>query len=186
MMGGSESTDFLAPAASGENTLVQCENGDYSADIDIARAVPRAPEFPERLDAPSEVETLGVTTIEGLAELLGVDPAATSKAMPVVKADGTLVLALVRGDDRLSESKLLSLFSSDFRPAEEEEIQAVFGAGGGVDFPSMTSLLSGLAGVGAKAPGFDFMRTPNVKKFVLPTVSANSRIALPNVSIASG
>ena len=43
MMGGSESVDFLAPAASGENTLVQCENGDYSADIDIARAVPRAP-----------------------------------------------------------------------------------------------------------------------------------------------
>ncbi len=131
IMGGSESIDFLAPAASGENTLVQCENGDYSADIDIARAVPRAPEFPERLDAPEEIETPGVTTIEGLAELLGIDAAATSKAMPVVKADGTLVLALVRGDDRLSESKLLSVFSSDFRPAEDEEIRAVFGAGGG-------------------------------------------------------
>ncbi|HEU4942017.1 MAG TPA: proline--tRNA ligase [Gaiellaceae bacterium] len=131
MMGGSESVDFLAPAGSGENTLVQCENGDYSADIDIARAVPRAPEFPARLDAPEEVDTPGVTTIEGLAELLGIDAAATSKAMPVVKADGTLVLALVRGDDRLSESKLLSIFSSDFRPAEEEEIRAAFGAGGG-------------------------------------------------------
>ena len=61
----------------------------------------------------------------------GIDAAATSKAMPVVKADGTLVLALVRGDDRLSESKLLSLFSSDFRPADDEEIRAAFGAGGG-------------------------------------------------------
>ena len=48
-----------------------------------------------------------------------------------VKADGTLVLALVRGDDRLSESKLLSLFSSDFRPAEDEEIRKAFGASGG-------------------------------------------------------
>ncbi|HEV2902311.1 MAG TPA: proline--tRNA ligase [Gaiellaceae bacterium] len=131
MMGGSESVDFLAPAGSGENTLVQCERGDYSADIDIARAVPRAPEFPERLDAPAEVETPGVTTIEGLAELLGIDSAATSKAMPVVKADGTLVLALIRGDDRLSESKLLTLFSSDFRPAEDEELREAFGAGGG-------------------------------------------------------
>jgi prolyl-tRNA synthetase len=131
MMGGSESVDFLAPAGSGENTLVQCERGDYSADIDIARAVPRAPEFPERLDAPEEIDTPGVTTIEGLAELLGIDSAATSKAMPVVKADGTLVLALVRGDDRLSESKLLSLFSSDFRPAEDEEIRKAFGANGG-------------------------------------------------------
>jgi prolyl-tRNA synthetase len=131
MMGGSESVDFLAPAGSGENTLVQCERGDYSADIDIARAVPRAPEFPERLDAPEEIDTPGVTTIEGLAELLGIDSAATSKAMPVVKADGTLVLAVVRGDDRLSESKLLSLFSSDFRPAEDEEIRKAFGANGG-------------------------------------------------------
>lgn len=131
LMGGSESVDFLAPAGSGENTLVECEQGDYSADIDIARAVPRAPEFPERLDAPQEIDTPGVTTIEALAELLGIDAAATSKAMPVVKADGTLVLALIRGDDRLSESKLLSLFSSDFRPAEDEEIRKAFGAGGG-------------------------------------------------------
>src|SRR5215218_6876887 len=131
MMGGSESVDFLAPARSGQNTLVQCENGDYSADIDIARAVPRRPEFPARLDAPEEIETPGVTTIEALAELLGVDAAATSKAMPVVKVDGTFVLALLRGDDRLSESKLLSLFSGDFRPAEEEEIRQTFGAGGG-------------------------------------------------------
>src|SRR5881275_1747802 len=37
MMGGSESFDFLAPAGSGENTLVTCENGDYAADIEIAR-----------------------------------------------------------------------------------------------------------------------------------------------------
>ena len=131
MMGGSESVDFLAPASSGENTLVRCERGDYSADIDIARAIPRAPRFPERLDAPEEVDTPGVTTIEDLARLLGIDEAATSKAMPVVKADGTLALALVRGDDRLSESKLVSLFSSDYRPADDEEIRTAFGAGGG-------------------------------------------------------
>jgi prolyl-tRNA synthetase len=131
LMGGSESVDFLAPAGSGQNTLVQCERGDYSADIDIARAVPRAPDFPERLDAPDEIDTPGVTTIEALADLLGIDAAATSKAMPVVKADGTLVLALLRGDDRLSESKLFSLFASDFRPAEDEEIRRAFGAGGG-------------------------------------------------------
>ena len=70
MMGGSESTDYLAPAESGENTLVTCENGDYAADLEIARGIPRGPEFPERLDSPEEVETPGVTTIEALAELL--------------------------------------------------------------------------------------------------------------------
>jgi prolyl-tRNA synthetase len=131
MMGGRESFDFLAPSGSGENILVTCERGDYAADIEIARSVPRAPEFPERLDAPAEVETPGVTTIEGLADFLGIDPAATSKAMPVTKPDGTVVLALVRGDDRLSEAKLLGMLGSTFRAATDDEIRAAFGAGGG-------------------------------------------------------
>ena len=131
IMGGQQSRDFLCPAVSGENTLVTCENGDYAADLEIARGVPRAPEFPDGLDAPSTVETPGVTTIEELAKVLGVDAAATSKAMPVVKPDGTLVLGLVRGDDRLSEPKLLGVLGSSFRPATEEEIRTTFGAGGG-------------------------------------------------------
>jgi prolyl-tRNA synthetase len=130
IMGGKESSGFLAPTGSGENELMRCENGDYFADIEAARGVPRVPELPERLDAPQEIETPGVTTIEALAELLGIDPAATSKAMPVVTGD-RLVLALVRGDDRLSEEKLETLFEASFRPATDEEIRAEFGAGGG-------------------------------------------------------
>jgi len=128
MMGGSESVDYLAPSGSGENTLVTCENGDYAADLEVARAIPRAPEFPERLDAPEPVETPGATTIEALAEMLGIDAAATSKAMPVVKDDGTLVLGLVRGDDRLEEAKLVEALGSGFRGATEEEIRQAFGA----------------------------------------------------------
>jgi prolyl-tRNA synthetase len=132
MMGGKFSVDFLAPSGSGENTLVTCENGDYSADIEVARAIPgRAPVYPEPLDAPEQVETPGVTTIEGLAKFLGIDASATSKAMPVVKDDGTLVLALVRGDDRLSETKLYDALPGSSRPATDEEIRAAFGAGGG-------------------------------------------------------
>jgi len=131
IMGGTESDDFLAPAASGENALVTCENGDYAADMDAAQGVPRRPELPEPLDAPSEVETPGVETIEALADFLAIDAAATSKAMPVVRSGGGLVLALVRGDDRLSEEKLMSALQSDFRPATDDEIRAAFGAGGG-------------------------------------------------------
>jgi prolyl-tRNA synthetase len=130
IMGGKESSGFLAPTGSGENELMRCENGDYFADIEAARGVPRAPELPERLDAPQEIETPGVTTIEALAEHLGIDAAATSKAMPVVTGD-RLVLALVRGDDRLSEEKLETLFEASFRPATDEEIHAAFKAGGG-------------------------------------------------------
>jgi prolyl-tRNA synthetase len=128
MMGGKESFDYLAPTGSGENTLVTCERGDYAADLEIAQGVPRAPEFSERLNAPEPVETPGVTTIDALAELLGVDPAATAKAMPVVKTDGMLVLALIRGDDRLEEAKLAAALGSDLRPAAEDEIREAFRA----------------------------------------------------------
>jgi prolyl-tRNA synthetase len=128
IMGGSESRDFLAPAGSGGNTLVTCENGDYAADLEIAQGIPRAPDFPPPLEAPEEIETLGVTTIQELAELLSVDEAATSKAMPHTKNDGTVVLALVRGDDRLEEAKLLAAVGADVRPSTEDEIRTAFGA----------------------------------------------------------
>ena len=127
MMGGSASMDFLAPAAAGENTLVTCERGDYAADLEIARGIPRAPEFPAALDAPEDVETPGATTIEDLAKMLGIDDAATSKAMPVV-ADGRVVLALVRGDDRLDDMKMVEALGEAVRPATEDEIRETFGA----------------------------------------------------------
>jgi prolyl-tRNA synthetase len=130
IMGGKESLGFLAPTGSGENELMRCENGDYFADIEAARGVPRAPEFPPALTAPEEIETPDVATIDALAEFLEIDPAATSKAMPVVTGD-RLVLALVRGDDRLSEAKLETAFEASFRPATDDEIRDAFGAGGG-------------------------------------------------------
>jgi prolyl-tRNA synthetase len=131
MMGGKESMDYLAPAGSGENTLVTCENGDYAADLEIAQGVPRPAELSEPLESPSEIATPGATTIDALAEQVGIDQSATSKAMPVVTMAGKLVLGLVRGDDRLSEPKLTSVLESDFRPATDEEIRATFGSGGG-------------------------------------------------------
>src|ERR1051326_2410889 len=113
-MGGRESSGFMAPAASGENILVRCENGDYFADYDAARGIPPAPLFPEPLERPEEVETPGVATIEALADFLHVDPAATSKAMPVMAGERP-VLALVRGDDRLSEEKLVTTLGEPYQ-----------------------------------------------------------------------
>ena len=130
IMGGSGSKDFLAPSGSGENTLVTCENGDYAADLEIAEGRPTPADFPEELPGPQEVETPGQRTIEDVSQFLGVDSRATAKAMPVV-SDGRVVLALVRGDDRLNEMKLLQALGEDFRPAEQEEIRKAFGAEGG-------------------------------------------------------
>ena len=130
VMGGKSSLGFLAPTGSGENELMRCENGDYFADAEAARGRPQPADLPPPLAAPELVETPGVGTIEELAELLGIAESATSKALPVVTGD-RLVLALVRGDDRLSPEKLETLFEAAFRPATEDEIRAAFGAGGG-------------------------------------------------------
>jgi len=131
MMGGKESFDFLAPSGAGENTLVTCENGDFAADLEVARGVARAPVFPETLVSTEEVETPGVKTCEALAEFLAIDVAATSKAMPVTTDDGTVVLALVRGDDRIEPAKLDAAVGRPSRPATDDELREAFGASGG-------------------------------------------------------
>jgi prolyl-tRNA synthetase len=131
MMGGSESVDFLAPGGAGENTLVTCENGDFAADLEVARGIPRDPVYPPPLAKPEEVETPGVKTCEALADFLSIDVAATSKAMPVTTDDGTVVLALVRGDDRIEPAKLDTALGRPSRPSTDDEILAAFGASGG-------------------------------------------------------
>ena len=128
-MGGKDSNDFLAPGA-GENFLVRCENGDYAADIEAAHGIPVPADFPAPLAAPEEVETPGMRTIDEVSKFLEVDPRATAKAMPVV-ADGKVVLALIRGDDRLDEAKLAAALGQFVRPAHPEEITETFGADGG-------------------------------------------------------
>jgi prolyl-tRNA synthetase len=130
MMGGEESFDFLAPAGAGENTLVTCENCDFAADIEVARTVARPPTFPGALAAPEEIETPGVKTCEALADFLSIDVAATTKAMPVTTDDG-VVLALIRGDDRIEPAKLDAALGTQSRPSTDEEIRDAFGASGG-------------------------------------------------------
>jgi prolyl-tRNA synthetase len=51
--------------------------------------------------------------------------------MPVTKDDGTVVLALVRGDDRLEPNKLAAALGASSRPSTDDELRAAFGASGG-------------------------------------------------------
>ena len=106
VMGGDLSIEFQAPCAAGEDTIAICEHVRLQGERAGGDAQVAAARLPgERLDAPKEVETPGVETIEDLAAFLKIDPRTTSKAFPVV-ADGQIVLALVRGDHRVNEFKL--------------------------------------------------------------------------------
>ncbi|MEZ5099468.1 MAG: proline--tRNA ligase [Thermoleophilia bacterium] len=140
MMGGTGAHEYMAPCEAGENDVARCEACGYAANVEVAASRPTAPDLPQRRNAPEEVETPGATTIESLAALLGIDPRATAKAMPVVGPDGQLVLGLVRGDHRLHELKLRKVLGGDFRPAHPEEIREAFGADGGSLGPVGVSL----------------------------------------------
>ena len=133
IMGGKFSVDFLAPSGSGENTLVTCENGDYAADIEVARGDPRATRCCRTaLGAPQEIETPGVTTIDGLAEFL--DDRRDGDVEGDARGEGRRhARPRTRARRRPAErdEALRRAPRAGSRPATDDEIRAAFGASGG-------------------------------------------------------
>ena len=127
MMGGRGAHEFMAPSPAGEDRIAVCSGCDYAANVELARSAPNPATLPERRDAPEEIATPGITTIESLAEHLGIDQTATAKAMVVVR-DGEVVLGLLRGDHRLHELKMAKALGGGYRPATPAEIEQAFGA----------------------------------------------------------
>src|SRR5260221_5080933 len=81
MMGGSGADEYMAPCAAGENEVALAPG--YAANVEVASAQARAVSLPAGLDAPEEVSTPGLTTVDGVAGALGVDTAAVLQAYPV-------------------------------------------------------------------------------------------------------
>ena len=105
MMGGYGGEEFVAPSPNGEAELVPLLELRLRRERRGGGARRRArPSSRRAWTRRRRSRRRAITTIEGLAEFLGVDPAATAKAMPIV-VGGKVVLALVRGDHRLHELK---------------------------------------------------------------------------------
>ncbi|MFF4010137.1 proline--tRNA ligase [Streptomyces sp. NPDC001717] len=102
-MGGSASEEFLAPAAAGEDTFVDCPSCGYAANTEAVTfaLAPVAGEHP----APEDVDTPDTPTIETLAAQLGVPASATLKNL-LVKVDGEIVAVGVPGDREVDLGKL--------------------------------------------------------------------------------
>ena len=138
MMGGLGAHEYMAPCAAGENEIALAP--DYAANVEVASAEPQEVEMPPELDSPREAPTPGLTTVEEVAEALGVPEGAALKAIPVVVEGRGFVLTLVRGDHRLNEVKLRNALGAEFRPADVEEIGDRLGPAGfigpvGADVP---------------------------------------------------
>jgi prolyl-tRNA synthetase len=128
MMGGHGADEYMAPCPAGENDVALAPG--YAANVEVARAEAKAVSLPDPLDAPQEVHTPGLTTVDEVAGALALAPGAVLKAYPVVVENRGLVLTLVRGDHRVNEIKLTNALGAAWRPAHEQEVAERLGPPG--------------------------------------------------------
>jgi prolyl-tRNA synthetase len=128
-MGGSQSVEFMLRSDAGEDWIASCEACGYAANVEKATSQLTAMEDAAGLDAPEEFATPGVRTIADLETFEGGAPSASQIKTLVYIIDGKPVLLLLRGDDSLSEQKLIdSVEAEEMRPANPDEIKAALGA----------------------------------------------------------
>ena len=132
-MGGSQSHEFMVASDAGEDFVAQCGSCGYSANLEKAVSQPRTPELadPEGHLSPEPFHTPGRKTIADVAEFTGLPETFQMKSLVMV-ADGLPVLALLRGDHQLSETKFAAVFgASEVRPARPDEMREWLGADAG-------------------------------------------------------
>ncbi len=149
-MGGSASEEFLAPAAAGEDTFVDCPSCDYAANTE-AVTVKVAPADGSGHGPVEELDTPDTPTIESLAEFLDVPASATLKNL-LVKVDGEIVAVGVPGDREVDLGKL----GEHLAPATVELVTAE-------DFVDRPDLVRGYVGPqGLAGKAFRYLADPRV------------------------
>lgn len=143
-MGGSESNEFVARTDAGEDLIASCANCGYAANLEKATSRVANVSDGTGPNSAEEFPTPGVHTIEDLITFPGGAPAdrqiKSLVYVAVINNEPQPVLALLRGDHQLHETKLAdSLAAVSVRAAHPEEIREVLGAGAG-----------SLGGVGAR------------------------------------
>jgi prolyl-tRNA synthetase len=182
MMGGSLAHEFMFLNPAGEDVLVICEACGYAANRQVAPTTVPSPAAEELL-AVEEVHTPDATTIDALATFLGVPSSRTAKAVFMVTGDGRFVVAIVRGDHDLNETKLVNAIKATggLRPAQVEEIlargmQAGYGSpiGARDSVVVVDALVAKSANLvaGANKPGYHLLNT-NVGRDYTPDVVAD-------------
>lgn len=127
-MGGKDSKEFSAIAPIGEDTIVYSDSSDYAANLEMATSL----YIPKKSHAAQQdlekVETGDAKTIDQVAEKLELDQSQLIKSLLYI-ADDKPVLALLRGDHELNETKLKNYLSADFlAPASNEDAEKYLGA----------------------------------------------------------
>ena len=114
----------MALADAGEAELVYCPNCDYAANTEVAECITQPQEY--EVAAMEKISTPGVTTIAALAEFLGIDEAATVKALVGKDEKGQVIAVFIPGDHELNEIKIDRVFAG-FQLLDDEELRAATG-----------------------------------------------------------
>lgn len=120
IMGGKISHEFMAVTDSGEDRLVICDKCGYSANMEVATSK-KAENDHDSHGEKEEVFTGNAKTIDEVCHFLETTPDHTSKAVCYKTSDNRLVVAFVRGDYDVNETKLAKLCRSEITVANTEE-----------------------------------------------------------------
>lgn len=136
-MGGSESEEFMVEADAGEDTVVISADNSYASNIEVAKSYGEPVERKESGLTFEEFHTPNIKSIDELAGFLGItDRSRLAKSRLFIvppKAEGKkeeYVLALVCGDDEVSETKLAGFYPG-IRAGHPEELLEIAGADAG-------------------------------------------------------
>ncbi|HRV92321.1 MAG TPA: proline--tRNA ligase [Anaerolineae bacterium] len=127
MMGGSDSHEFMVLSENGEDTVFISSDGAYAANAERAVFDKGTPPT-EELGQLEEVYTPNCKTIAEVADFLGVPQTRTVKAVFYIAENEKedFIFVVIRGDLPVNEVKLSNALGGiNFRPATEEEIEAV-------------------------------------------------------------
>ena len=129
MMGGAGSVEFMVASPAGEDDIARCAGCGYAANVERATSALAPVDDGESRDELTRFPTPGVRTIAALETVEGGAPAHRQIKTMVMVLDGTMTLALVRGDHQLNLQKLADgTRSIDIRPAEPAETLERLGA----------------------------------------------------------
>lgn len=122
VMGGLLSEEFQAIAPLGEDTVIYCDDCDFSSNMEITQVVRPQKEKASELKKIEEVATPNCESIEDVCKLLNVPTSNSVKAL-IMNVDGELVIFFMNGERELNETKVLKLLNaSEINFADDELI----------------------------------------------------------------
>lgn len=122
-LGGSVSHEFMVPADVGEDVVVKCDTCDYAVNLERAEFIKEVKNPNDKPAALKEVEAVRGKTMEDGVELHNLPLWQQIKDVLYVDDQGRFVLAIIRGDLLVNETKLRNLTqSNELRPATDQEI----------------------------------------------------------------